>query len=1158
MTGYVRQSSADIVPTAVVRAAPLNNEFNTLRDAFSSTGGHKHDGTTAEGVPVPVMGDSDLLNKIATDTTNNRHGVFVEVGAAAVEQVRFQDGAIVPVTDNDIDLGTSSLEFKDLYIDGTANIDSLIADTADINAGTIDNTVIGATTPVAATVTNLTVNTAATIASADINAGTIDGAVIGGASAQAITGTTITANTGFVGGLTGNVTGNVTGNLTGNVTGVVTGSLTGNVTASSGTSTFNDVVINGGLNMNAGTSATITNLTSPTNSGDAATKGYVDTSISALLDSAPGALDTLNELAAALGDDPNFATTVTNEIATKVSKSGDTMSGVLAMGTNKITGLGNPTANQDAATKTYVDTADALNLPKAGGTMTGAIAMGTNKITGMGDPTNAQDAATKNYIDVLFGSTTSAATSAASAATSASSASTSASSASTSASAASASASSAAASYDSFDDRYLGPKSSAPTVDNDGNTLLTGAIYWNSTSNNLFIWTGSTWTSAAFTASGFLVNSNNLSDVSDAATARTNLGLGTAATTASTAYATAAQGTKADTALQPAAIGVTVQAYNADTATTNTAQTLTNKTIAYADNTLTGVQPTLVSGTSIKTINGSSVLGSGNISLTSLGAGGVVITGNTTLTSTSDAAITVTPTSFGMYATLPDATTCSEGDNLFSIYNAGDYDYGVKSSTGVKIGWVRPRTGAMIGLSDNSTAAGVWSAYGLEEVGTTAEFSAPSINNLSARITRVALDSNRTLILFGRSDLYGVVYDASSLTWGSATLIRSGLSTDTAFDAVLSGTNQVLTVSFGNTNQMHVGVLTISGTTISNIITVSIVIAGTYSTSSVVQLIAVGSSYVVSYGRATNVSAIRAITISAGVPTIGSEATLSPSVTTAALLFASGSVVRTFVSDTGSLYARPFTVSGVTLTAGTAATLSVTAAAFRAFQNGNGNIVANYLNSGHTAAVFKLTGTTEAGSTVSLGTAPTNALTNADYVAVSASKTLFASYISATSVQFNILVDTAGTASVGTELSLPTNITTGAIAGLFTASNIGYVALSNNSGTQVFSINCSSTSPTLSGIKISTAFGVSVSDLKGIKSPRYLSIASTTTVTLADGFYTIVTPLSSIRYAGNNDHLLLPIATNGVADGGSGVFTARVGTISNSTGIQIQRIEAAA
>jgi hypothetical protein len=559
LTGYVRQSAADIVPTGVVRAAPINNELNALRDAFVVGSGHKHDGTAAEGHPVPVIGDSDLLNKIATDTVNNRHGVFVEVAAAAVEQVRFQDGAIVPVTDNDIDLGTSALEFKDLYIDGTANIDSLVADTADINGGTVDNAIIGATTPAAAnfttasatgqitstvstgtaplvvasttkvanlnadqldgadwaapaaigtgtpaagTFTALTANTSLVAATADINAGTIDGAVIGGSSAQAITGTTVTATTGFVGGLTGDVTGNTTGTHTGAVTGNVTGNLTGNVTASTGSSTFNDVVINGGLNMNAGTSATITNLTSPTNTNDAATKGYVDTSIANLIDSAPGTLDTLNELAAALGDDASFSTTVTNSIATKLPLAGGTMSGAIAMGTNKITGLGNPTANQDAATKTYVDTADALNLPKSGGTMSGAIAMGTAKITGLGTPTDNADATTKLYVDGILGSATAAATSAAAAATSASNAATSEGNAATSASTASTAATNAANSYDAFDDRYLGSKSSAPSVDNDGNALLTGALYWNSVGNVMYVYTGSSWAAAGSAVNG--------------------------------------------------------------------------------------------------------------------------------------------------------------------------------------------------------------------------------------------------------------------------------------------------------------------------------------------------------------------------------------------------------------------------------------------------------------------------------------------------------------------------------------------------------------------------------------------------------------------------------------------------------------------------------
>jgi len=101
-------------------------------------------------------------------------------------------------------------------------------------------------------------------------------------------------------------------------------------------------------------------------------------------------------------------------------------------------------------------------------------------------------------------SATASATSASASATSASSAETSASSALTSANSAATSASSAAASYDSFDDRYLGAKASDPTVDNDGNPLITGALYFNTAIPAMKVYTGSAWQIVAADTSNFV------------------------------------------------------------------------------------------------------------------------------------------------------------------------------------------------------------------------------------------------------------------------------------------------------------------------------------------------------------------------------------------------------------------------------------------------------------------------------------------------------------------------------------------------------------------------------------------------------------------------------------------------------------------------------
>ena len=85
-----------------------------------NTTGHSHDGTAASGPVIGLIGDAGETspnNKVLIDTTNNYIEFYVEVSSAPVQQLYIADGAIIPVTDSDIDLGTTSLRFKDTYTD---------------------------------------------------------------------------------------------------------------------------------------------------------------------------------------------------------------------------------------------------------------------------------------------------------------------------------------------------------------------------------------------------------------------------------------------------------------------------------------------------------------------------------------------------------------------------------------------------------------------------------------------------------------------------------------------------------------------------------------------------------------------------------------------------------------------------------------------------------------------------------------------------------------------------------------------------------------------------------------------------------------------------------------------------------------------------------
>lgn len=118
-------------------------------------------------------------------------GTSIDLLIGGTEQVTLTDGVLSPTTDDDVDLGDATHQFKDLYVDGTANIDALVADTADINAGTVDGATIATC--------DITVGAGKTL---DVSAGTltlannqISGDKVEGGTIAATTITTLTSTT---------------------------------------------------------------------------------------------------------------------------------------------------------------------------------------------------------------------------------------------------------------------------------------------------------------------------------------------------------------------------------------------------------------------------------------------------------------------------------------------------------------------------------------------------------------------------------------------------------------------------------------------------------------------------------------------------------------------------------------------------------------------------------------------------------------------------------------------------------------------------------------------------------------------------------------------------------------------------------------------------
>jgi hypothetical protein len=375
-------ATGDIADSAITSGKIATGAVGTTKiDDLSITEGK----IVSNAVTTAKIADSNVTTAKIADL-NVTTG---KIADSAITSAKIADGTIVAGDIADGTITTAKIA------DGTIVAGDL-ADGAVTSAKILDGTIVNADINATAGIAYSKLSLGGTITSADL----VDGTIV----ATDIANGTITAAK------------MVTDPYArANHTGTQTASTISDFDTQVRTSTLNQMAApTTSLAMNA---QKITGVADPTSAQDASTKAYVDAQVNALVDGAPGTLNTLNEIATAISAGGSFESTV-------VLKSGSTMTGALTLS-------GAPTVDLHAATKAYVDT--------------------------------------------VAGSATAAA----------------------------ASATAAAASYDSFDDRYLGPKSSAPSVDNDGNALVTGALYWNSASNEMFAWTGSAWGSISSTAAIF-------------------------------------------------------------------------------------------------------------------------------------------------------------------------------------------------------------------------------------------------------------------------------------------------------------------------------------------------------------------------------------------------------------------------------------------------------------------------------------------------------------------------------------------------------------------------------------------------------------------------------------------------------------------------------
>lgn len=404
------------------------------------------------------------------------------------------------------------------------------------------------------------------------------------------------------------------------------------------------------------------------------------------------------------------------------------------------------------------------------------------------------------------------------------------------------------------------------------------------------------------------------------------------------------------------------------------------------------------------------------------GVGGTGSASSITLTVSSEGVQTITPTAYGQYIKLPTALNFFKSAAPFHLKNASEYPVKILNNSGTLLGFIPAFSSVIVGISDNTTAAGVWSLQGAEPIAVTAELVNSSLTSVTnAFCSRIVIDADRTLLLSGAvtsGNLYGVVYNASTNTFGSVTLIRSGAG---AHKAILSATDQVLVITCptGSTTLQAV-VLSLSDTTITVNTAASKAIA-TFSNSGFGSLIAVGSTWVVSYGVTSPTNNILAFTISGTTVTIGNTSVPTTNTTEVSptLYYVSSTTFLAIAhTSAGPVYAKMWTVSaGVTLTGGSETSVSTDTGGYRSIAVGARIAVFYSASSVIRCMLISISGTTPTNTTVAIGSVASTSTLELQIDCAVNGTMLYAAFASGAGIHFYTLDATTATISASSALA---------------------------------------------------------------------------------------------------------------------------------------------